>query len=59
MAITAVTRKYTPGSHRKSRKTMGLLSLCEMEPDYTALPQSNSVFPIKHVRTIDLLDGIP
>ena len=37
MDIPAVTREYTPGSCRHSRKPISLSTLCEMTPDFPAL----------------------
>ena len=37
IAIPAVTREYTPGSCRHSRKPMRLPLRCEMRPDSHAL----------------------
>ena len=37
MSTPAVTRDYTPGSHRTSRKTWRVPSHREMRPDYPAL----------------------
>ena len=49
MAIPAVTREYNPGSHHNLRKNM------RRPPP---LQQSNTLFPIKHIRSLDLLDGL-
>ena len=57
MATPAVPREYTPGSCRNSRKTTRLPPHREMRPDSPALWQSISLFPIKQVRSLDLLDG--
>ena len=57
MAIPAVTREYTPGSHHNWRKTMRL----PLGERWGTIPlhcmQSNSRFPIKHIRILDLFDG--
>ena len=58
MAIPAVTQECTPGYRHNSGKTMRLLPHREMRPDSHAL-HSNFMFPNKHVRSIDLLDGTP
>ena len=57
MATPAVTREYTPGSHRNSRKTMILRHRRDMSPNPLHCVQSNSLFPIKQVRSLGLLDG--
>ena len=57
MATPAVTQQYTPGSHRNSRKPMRLPPGPEMRPDSLHCVQSNSLFPIKQVRSLDFLDG--
>ena len=59
MAIPAVTRKYTPGSCRNSRNHMRHPPRWEMRLDSLHCMQSNPVFPIKHVRSPDFLDGTP
>ena len=57
MATPALTWEYTTGSHRNLRKTMRL-PLAEIRfPIPIHCVQSNSVFPIKQVRSLDLLDG--
>ena len=55
MALPAVTKEYTPGSCRNLRKSMRIPLRREMRPDTLHWVQSNSVFPIKHVRSLDLL----
>ena len=45
MDIPAVTREYTPGSCRNSRKPMRLSPLCEMWPDSPALCPEQLRFP--------------
>ena len=57
MSTPTVTREYTPGSHRNMRKTMRLPPRREMRPDSLHCIQSNSLFPVKQVRGLDLLDG--
>ena len=57
MATPAVTQECTPGSRRNSRKTMKLPDPCQMWPDSLHCVQSNALFPIKQVRSLDLLDG--
>ena len=57
MATPAVTRECTPGSRRNLRKTMKLPPRCEMRPDSPALHACNALFPIKQVRSLNLLDG--
>ena len=59
MATPSVTREYSLGSHRNSRKTMRLPPRREMRPDSPDSVQSNSLFPIKQVRSFDLHDGTP
>ena len=45
MDIPAVTREYTPGSCRNSRKPMRLSPPCEMRPDSPALCPEQLCFP--------------
>ena len=45
MYIPAVTREYSPGSSRNSRKPMSLSRLCEMRPDSPALHSEQLPFP--------------
>ena len=45
MDIPAVTREYTPGSCRNSRKHMRLCPPCEMRPDSPALCPEQLRFP--------------
>ena len=45
MYIPAVTRKYTPGSARNSRKPMRLPPRCEMRPNSPALRAEQLCFP--------------
>ena len=59
MAITAVTQEYTPGSRRNSRKTVRLLISMTFGPIPLHFIQRNSIFPIKHVRSLDLIPGTP
>ena len=59
MAIRAVTRKYTPGSHHNTRKNMGFPLGERWGPIHLHCVQTNPMFPIKHVRSLDLLDGTP
>ena len=59
MAISAVTREYTPGSCRNSRNPMRHPPRREMWLDSPALRAEQSRFPIKHVRSLDFLDGTP
>ena len=59
MDIPAVTREYTPGSCRNSRKHMRRSPPCQMSPVSLHCVQSNCVFPIKHVRNLDFLDWTP
>ena len=56
MGIPVVTREYTPRAWRNSRKPMRLPLRHEMRPDSPNCMQSNCVFPIKHIRSLDLLD---
>ena len=56
MGIPVVTREYTPRACRNSRKPMRLPPRHEMRPDSPALHESNFLFPIKHIRSLDLLD---
>ena len=57
MTISTVTRECTPGSRRNSRKTMKLPPQWEMRPDYPPLHAEQCLDPIKHERSLDLLDG--
>ena len=57
MATAAVTRECTPGSRRNSRKTMKLPPRLEMRPDSLHWVQSNALFPIEQVRSLDVVDG--
>ena len=59
MAIPAVTREYTPGSCRNSTNPMRHSPRREMRPKYSALGAEQFVFPIKHVRSLNVLDGKP
>ena len=68
--FAVVTREYTPRACRNSRKPMRLPPRHEVRPDSPALHaeqlrfpnqkhkvvQNNCVLPIKHVRSLDLLD---
>ena len=45
MDIPAVTREYTPGPCRNSRKPMRLSPPCEMRPDSPALCPEQLRFP--------------
>ena len=56
MGIPVVTREYTPRACRNSRKPMRLPPRNEMRPDSPACMKSSCVFPIKHIRSLDLLD---
>ena len=56
MATPAVIGEYTPGSRCNSRKPMRLPPRWEMRPDSPICLQSNSLFLIKHVRSLDFLD---
>ena len=58
-ALPDLTREYTRRSHRNSRKTMRLPPPREMRPDFPHYMQSNSVFPIRHGRSIDFLEETP
>ena len=55
MAIPTVTREYSPGSRLSSRKPMRLHPTHEMILESPALGESNSVFPIQHVRSLNFL----
>ena len=57
MAIPAVTREYTPGACRKSRKLMRLPPRRKMRPDSLHFVLRSTVFPIKDVRNLDFPDG--
>ena len=57
MAIPAVTRVYIPGSCRNSRNRMRHPPRWEMRRDSPACMQSHPVLRIKHVKSLDLLDG--
>ena len=57
MATPALTRECTPGSRRKSRKTIKLPPRFEMRSDSPALCAEQALFGIKQVRSLDLLDG--
>ena len=57
MALPVVTREYTQGSKGTSRKTMKLPPRQEMRPGSLHCVQSNALFPIKQVRSLDLIDG--
>ena len=59
MAFPALIREYTPGSCRNSRKPMRLPPRREMRLIPLHCMQSHSVFPIKYVRSLDMLDGTP
>ena len=59
MAIPTVTREYTTGSHRNLRKHVILPPRREMWKIPMHCWHSNSVLPIKHVRSLALLDGTP
>ena len=59
MATHAVSGEYTPRSHRNTRKTVRLPPRRETRPIPWDCMQSNSTFPITHVRSLDLLDGTP
>ena len=59
MAIPAVTREYSPGSRRNARKTMRLPPQRETRPDSPALHAEQFRVPIKHIRSLYLLDGTP
>ena len=48
-----------PGSRFNSRKTMRLHHFREMRPVSLHCGQNNSVFTIKHERSLDFLDGTP
>ena len=56
MAISAVTREYTPGSCRNSRNRMRHPPRWEMRLGSPALQAEQSRIP-KHVRSLDFLDG--
>ena len=58
MATPAITREYTPGSCHNSGNPMRHHPCQEMRLDSPCM-QSNPVFPIKHVRSLDFLDGTP
>ena len=59
MAIPAETREYTPGSCPNSRNPMRQPPWREMRHKAPELGAVNSVFPIKHVRSLNVLDGTP
>ena len=59
MAIPAVTREYTQGSCRNSRNRMRHPTRWEMRLDSPALHAEQSQLPIKHVKSLDFLDGTP
>ena len=56
MAIPAVTREYTPGSCRNSRKPMRCPPHCEMRPDSPALGAEK--FPVSNEthRSLDVAE---
>ena len=58
-AIPAVTPEHTAGSHFNSRKIMSLTLPARWGPIPLHCLQSKSVFPIKHRRRLDFLDGTP
>ena len=57
MVTPAVTQECTPGSRRKSRKTIKLPPRFEMRSDSPALCAEQALFPIKQVRSLDVLEG--
>ena len=57
-ATPAVTREYTPGSRRNSRKTKRLPSRREMRPDSPALHAEQCLVPNQIGKSLDFLDGI-
>ena len=59
MAMPAETREYTPGSSSNSKETMRLPPRHEMRLDCPALHAEQFHVPIKPIRNLDLLDGIP
>ena len=59
MAIPAVPREYTPGSCRNSEIPWDIPLGGRWGPNPLHWVQSNSVFPIKHVRSFNVLDGTP
>ena len=58
MATPTVTREYTPGSSRNSRKSMKLPPLREMRPDSPALRAEQCLAPSQTGKEADLHDGI-
>ena len=56
MDIPSVTREYTPGSCRNSRKPMRLPPRHERRPHSPALHAEQLRFPKKHIRSLDLVD---
>ena len=58
MAIPAITREYTPGSRPNFRENMRLPHSETGDLNPLNCMQSNSRFPVKHVRSLDLLDGM-
>ena len=57
MSSPAVTREYNPASCCNSRKTVRLPAHWKMRAIPLHCVQSNSLFTIKQVRRLDLLDG--
>ena len=57
MSIPAVIREYTPGSCCNSRNPMSHPLQRELRTESLHCLQSYSVFPIKHVRCLNVLDG--
>ena len=59
MAIPAVIREYTPGSCCNSRNPMSHPPQRELRPESPALGAEQFRVPIKHVRSLNVLDGTP
>ena len=57
MVSPSLIRECTSGSRRNSRKTMKLPPRLEMRPDSLHWVQSNALFPIEQVRSLDVVDG--
>ena len=57
MAMATITREYTPGSCHNSSKHRRFPLGTKLGPIPLHWVQSNSVFPIKQVRILNLIDG--
>ena len=57
MAIPAVIREYPPDYCHNTRNPMRHPPQQEMTPESLHGVQSNSMFPIKHIKSLNVLDG--